>query len=136
MKEKIRIESPEGHLTRAAGFFRKDGSFRLALVSLLTVLVTAFMSYTLLIVYGHGNPDAITEGISAYTAGDWALACGRWATRYMNAAAGNVIMPPVWVTLYMLCVFVSVMLLVKLWKLRSALAVCLIHENGGCNRCV
>lgn len=126
MKEKIRIESPEGYLTRAAGFFRKDGSFRLALVSLLTVLVTAFMSYTLLIVYGHGNPDAITEGMSAYTAGDWALACGRWATRYMNAAAGNVIMPPVWVTLYMLCVFVSVMLLVKLWKLRSALAVCLI----------
>ena len=40
MKEKIRIESPESYLTRAAGFFRKDGSFRLALVSLLTVLVT------------------------------------------------------------------------------------------------
>jgi len=90
--------------------------------------VAAVLAYHLLIIHGHGNPDAICEGLFSYGwgAGDWALACGRWATRYMNSAAGNVVMPGIWITLYTLLVCEAVILLVKLWGIRSKAAICLI----------
>lgn len=63
------------------------------------------------------------EGLYSYTAADWALACGRWCARYFYNAAGNVVMPGVWVTLYMLCVFLTVLLLAWLWDMKSPISV-------------
>lgn len=63
------------------------------------------------------------EGLYSYTAADWALACGRWCARYFYNAVGNVVMPGVWVTLYMLCVFLTVLLLARLWDMKSPVSV-------------
>lgn len=128
MRTKIKIDSPEGYLSRFLDFFRIDNSLRTAGTALFSTMAAALLSYHLLIIYGHGNADAVCEGLVCYDIGsaDWALACGRWLTRYMNALSGNLIMPGVWITLYMLCVFVSVILLAKLWKIKSLVSVCLI----------
>lgn len=128
MHIKLKIDSPESYLSRFLDVFRIDGSLRLAGTALFSTMLSALLSYHLLIIYGHGNADAVCEGLVCYNVGsaDWALGCGRWLTRYMNALSGDVIMPGVWITLYMLCVFCSAMLLVKLWKIKSPVAVCLI----------
>lgn len=70
-----------------------------------------------------GNADAVCEGLYSYTAADWALACGRWCARYFYGAVGNVVMPGIWVALYMLCVYFSVLLLSRLWEIESPVSV-------------
>lgn len=82
-----------------------------------------FLAYHLLVISSVGNADAVCEGLYSYTAADWALACGRWCARYFYGAVGNVVMPGVWVTLYMACVFLSVVLLSRLWQIESPIAV-------------
>lgn len=62
----------------------------------------------------------------SYTGADWALACGRWATRYLNGLSFNIIMPGVWVLFYMLCVFANAVVLVKMWNIRGGASVCLL----------
>jgi hypothetical protein len=78
------------------------------------------------VIYGNGNPDAVCEGLVSYNGADWAAACGRWATRYLNGLSLNVVMPGVWVLLYMLTVFAVVVLLAKLWGIHNKLHICLI----------
>ena len=95
-------------------------------IALLSALVSALLAYHLLIITGHGNPDAVCEGLVCYSGADWALACGRWVTRYMNELSGNVIIPGLWVVLYALCCGLSAILLSKLWRVESGISVCLI----------
>ena len=100
-------------------------SVPLPLLALLSALLAAVGAYHLLVILGHGNPDALCEGLVAYTGADWATACGRWAIRYLNLLSGNIIMPGVWVALYALCCALSALLLARLWSIKSPLAVCL-----------
>lgn len=128
MENKLRIDTPEAYLRRFLDFFKINGSSKPALGALFTGLISAFLAYHLLVIYGHGNADAVCEGLVCYGAGagDWALACGRWLTRYMNALSGNLIMPGVWITLYTLCAVMSAVLLSKLWGIKSAASVSLV----------
>ena len=84
------------------------------------------MAYHQLVILGNGNADAICEGLFFYTGADWALACGRWATRYLNISSLNLVMPGIWILLYMLTVFATVMMLAKLWGIKSRLGIGLI----------
>ena len=92
-------------------------------VALISTALWGFLSYHLLVITAVGNADAVCEGLYYYTAADWALACGRWCARYFYNAVGNVVMPGVWVTLYMLCVFLMVLLLTRLWDIKSPISV-------------
>ncbi len=84
------------------------------------------MAYHLLVINGHGNADAVCEGLVTYTGADWALACGRWAIRYMEQLSANLVMPGIWIMLYALCSAFSTVLLARLWDIRGKLQICLI----------
>lgn len=125
MKKMLKIKSPEEYLSGA--WCRLQGKENaLASTALFSALISAILAYHMLVITGHGNPDAVCEGLVCYSGADWALACGRWATRYMNELSGNVIIPGLWVLLYAVCCGFSAILLSKLWKIESKLSVCLI----------
>lgn len=94
--------------------------------ALISALVSAAAAYHLLVIYGNGNADAVCEGLVSYTGADWALACGRWAIRYMEQLSGNFIMPGIWVALYALCCGLSAFLIARLWGVKNPVHVCLI----------
>ena len=94
-----------------------NNSSKLSLQVLIATLFSGFLSYYLLIINGYTNPDGICEGLTYYTNGDWALAgCGRWAIRYMNELTCNIVIPLYVVAMYCVCVWLSVVLLSKLWN--------------------
>ena len=95
--------------------------------AVLSALAAAVLAYHYLIIFGLGNPDALSEGLLVYTGYDWALACGRWATRYMSHwLSADMVIPGLWVPLYSLCCAVSAVLICRLWEIRSPLSVCLV----------
>lgn len=98
-----------------------NGSHKLSLQSLIITMISAFMAYHLLIIHGFTNPDGICEGLTFYTSGDWALAgCGRWAIRYMNELTCNIVIPLYVVSMYGICIWLSIVLLSKLWKISTS----------------
>lgn len=100
---------------------------RIWLYALLSALTAAVLAYHYLIIFGCGNPDALSEGLLVYTGYDWALACGRWATRYMSHwLSADMVIPGLWVPLYSLCCAVSAVLICRLWEIRRRLSVCLV----------
>ncbi len=94
-----------------------NNSFKLSIQALAAILISGFLSYYLLIINEYTNPDGICEGLTYYTNGDWALAgCGRWAIRYMNELTCNIVIPLYVVAMYCICVWLSVVLLTKIWS--------------------
>lgn len=93
-----------------------NNSVKLSMQALSATLISGIFSYYFLIINGYTNPDGICEGLTYYTSGDWALAgCGRWAIRYMNELTCNIVIPLYVVIMYCVCVWLSVVLLSKLW---------------------
>lgn len=124
MVKTLLIQSPESYIENALTEKTRGGSRSTKCkTALISTLIWGFLAYHLLVITSVGNADAVCEGLYAYTAADWALACGRWCARYFYGAVGNVVMPGVWLTLYMLCVFASVLLLARLWRLESPISV-------------
>ena len=105
---------------------RGDGQGASLRYALLSALISAAAAYHLLVVYGHGNADAMCEGLISYTGADWALACGRWAIRYMTGLSGNLVMPGIWLALYALCCGLSAALLAGLWGIEDKVRLCLV----------
>lgn len=125
LKDKL-VAAPEEYIERLLGIKSKTGGvtpLNLPRIALISTALWGFLAYHLLVITSVGNADAVCEGLYSYTAADWALACGRWCARYFYNAAGNVVMPGVWVTLYMLCVFLTVLLLARLWDMKSPISV-------------
>ena len=125
MENRLKIKSPEEYI---GGFWRSlsGGNNRSAALAFLSALAAALLAYHLMIITGHGNPDAVCEGLVCYGGADWALACCRWAIRYMNEASANIIVPGLWVVLYALCSGMTAILLARLWKIEGRLSICLI----------
>ena len=92
----------------------------------LSALISALAAYHLLVIYGNGNADAVCEGLVNYTGADWALACGRWAIRYMEMLSGNLVMPGIWVALYALCCGLSAAFIARLWGIRNRYSITLL----------
>ena len=93
---------------------------------LAATIISSLLSYYFMIVDGYTCPDGICEGLTYYTNGDWALAgCGRWAIRYVNELTCNIVIPLYVVMMYCLCVWLSVVLLCKLWELSDKAAIIL-----------
>lgn len=94
-----------------------NNSHQLSLYALIATLVTGFISHYLLIRGGFTNPDGICEGLTYYMGGDWALVgCGRWAIRYLNKITCNIVIPLYVVLMYCLCIWLSIILLSKIWE--------------------
>mgnify|MGYP003299642377 CR=1 FL=1 len=114
MEQKIKGITISGMMKDALSI---NNSSKLSLQVLIATLFSGFLSYYLLIINGYTNPDGICEGLTYYTSGDWALAgCGRWAIRYMNELTCNIVIPLYVVAMYCVCVWLSVVLLSKIWN--------------------
>ena len=101
-------------------------SCKLSCKVLVSTIISALISYYFMIVDGYTCPDGICEGLTYYTNGDWALAgCGRWAIRYVNELTCNIVIPLYVVLMYCLCIWLSVVLLSKLWELSDGAVVIL-----------
>lgn len=95
---------------------------------ILTVtFLTGILSYFLLMVDGYVCPDGLIEGQYYYFSEDWALANGRWATRYLNLLIGhNVVMPSIVVLLYCLFLSISTFLITKIFHINKTIHLVLI----------
>lgn len=103
-----------------------NNSKKVTLEVLAATIISSLLSYYFMIVDGYTCPDGICEGLTYYTNGDWALAgCGRWAIRYVNELTCNIVIPLYVVMMYCLCVWLSVVLLCKLWELSDKAAIIL-----------
>ena len=103
-----------------------NNSGRLSIGLLFATMLSAMLSYYFMIVDGYTCRDGICEGLTYYTNGDWALAgCGRWAIRYVNELTCNIVIPLYVVLMYCLCIWLSVVLLSKLWKLSDGALIIL-----------
>ena len=103
-----------------------NNSKRVTIEVLAATIISSLLSYYFMIVDGYTCPDGICEGLTYYTNGDWALAgCGRWAIRYVNELTCNIVIPLYVVMMYCLCVWLSVVLLCKLWELSDKAAIIL-----------
>lgn len=101
-------------------------SAKLSLKVFFATMLSALLSYYFMIVDGYTCPDGICEGLTYYTNGDWALAgCGRWAIRYVNELTCNIVIPLYVVLMYCLCIWLSVVILSKLWKLSDGAVIIL-----------
>ena len=101
-------------------------SCKLSCKVLVSTIISALISYYFMIVDGYTCPDGICEGLTYYNNGDWALAgCGRWAIRYVNELTCNIVIPLYVVLMYCLCIWLSVVLLSKLWKLSDGAVIIL-----------
>lgn len=115
------------HLKSNSAFSgRGDGRGASLHCTVLSALISALAAYHLLVIYGHGNADAMCEGLVSYTGADWALACGRWAIRYMTGLSGNLVMPGIWLALYALCCGLSAALIAELWGIEDKIRLCLV----------
>lgn len=103
-----------------------NNSKKVSLEVLAATIISSLLSYYFMIVDGYTCPDGICEGLTYYTNGDWALAgCGRWAIRYVNELTCNIVIPLYVVMMYCLCIWLSVVLLCKLWELSDKAAIIL-----------
>ena len=87
---------------------------------LASALITGVFSYFLFMVFGYTCPDGIVEGLHYYTNADWALANGRWITRYINYFIGhNIVIPFVVVILYCLLIGLSVLFISEIFNINK-----------------
>ena len=83
--------------------------------------------YFLLMIYGYTCPDGLIEGLYYYVNADWALANGRWATRYLNFLVGhNVVIPFIVVLLYCFVIALAVIIISRLFRINKATHLILI----------
>lgn len=121
------IDTKDIHMKeKMSKVFWINNSGRLSIGLLFATMLSALLSYYFMIVDGYTCPDGICEGLTYYTNGDWALAgCGRWAIRYVNELTCNIVIPLYVVLMYCICIWMSVLLLGKLWKLSDGAVIIL-----------
>lgn len=96
---------------------------------LLTAMITTSLCYYLTITLEYYCPDAYCEGYYQYTSANWASACGRWLVKLINRCTENLVIPLFIVLGYMICVVLTVMMLLRLWKITgrfSAVAITVV----------
>lgn len=117
-------------------FFKINSNYKIANYSFLAIFVIGLISYYLIIQYGFSNPDGISEGFYYYEAADWASAgCGRWLIRYFNFLQGNIVIPIITVIEYCLFIWLTNLIIVKLFDIKSLLSAiisaCLLMVTPG-----
>lgn len=125
-KRNKKIFSPEGILNQCLESIQSSYCAGQIKITLAATMISALLAYHLMIIYGHGCPDALNEGLTWYHNADWGLACGRWFTRYVNGFAGNVVMPLIALLTYMLCIWFMELLLIRLWNIKSNISAALL----------
>lgn len=126
MHSTMYIENTEQEYSGLGKWFLGEGE-RISIYAFFSAFSAAVLAYHFLVIFGAGNPDALAEGLLVYTGYDWALACGRWAIRYMSRfLSGNIVIPGLWIPLYTCCCAMSSVLICRLWGIRRLSGVCLV----------
>lgn len=126
MDNALCVYTPGERLLR---FLRRVGgeARRLWPCAMISALAAALLAYHYLVIFGAGNPDALSEGLLVYRGYDWALSCGRWATRYLSRwLSYDMVIPGLWVPLYAACCGVSAVLICRLWDIKHLPSICLV----------
>lgn len=108
-------------------FFKVNYSYKTAKISLISVMITGFISYCLLIAYRVADPDTIIEGVTHYMNATWAIVgCGRWFLPIINILSGNIIMPGFIIMFYCFMMWLSAFIICKLWNIEDLLLITVI----------
>lgn len=100
--------------------FKKDDSYSVAWITLGITFLCGMLAYHILCFNSYGNADCMVEGLAMFHNWDWEIfGCGRWLVRYTMAAFGNLIIPFVYIVVYIFCVWLCIMLLKDLWDIKS-----------------
>ena len=96
--------------------FLINESYKTSKIALMVILISALLSYNLLIIHGFTNPDGVIEGLyyynNAYVASTMS---GRWFVRYLVMIFGGIVNPLLNVLFYSLCIYLSLLLLKKIF---------------------
>lgn len=125
----INIEAfqPDTVLRRLADNVVPEKYRKMVLISLVSSVVTAFLSYFLLMVNGYAGPDSIVEGVNLYGNFDWAISLGRWFLAYTERYAVNsAVIPFLIVIMYAILVGISAIALFRMMKIESTVCHILI----------
>lgn len=97
------------------------------LVTMITSVITAFLSYFMLMVNGYAGPDAINEGVYLYRSFDYAISLGRWFIAYVyKHVVGNAIVPFLIVMMYAILVGLSAYILFRMMNVKSTISHILV----------
>lgn len=108
-------------------FFKINSDYKIAKRLFLIMLFTGILLFSILIINYHTNADGIIEGMYYYHNADWAsTGCGRFLIRYMNYAFANNVMPLINILLYIVFIYLSVLLINKLFSIKNTLIIYLI----------
>ena len=108
-------------------FFRINGTFTVAKISLMAALITGLFAYNQYFIFWYTNADGIIEGLTLFTNTTWVLAgCGRWLLAIMTYFSGNLVMPFLAVIGFSLCTWLSSFLISKLWGIKSRILIIIL----------
>ena len=96
--------------------FLINESYKTSKIALIIILISALLSYNLLIIHGLTNPDGVIEGLyyynNAYVASTMS---GRWFVRYLVMIFAGIVNPLLNVLFYSLCIYLSLLLFKKIF---------------------
>ena len=85
--------------------------------SLAITIIVGLVTYNLYFVNGLTNPDGIIEGLTSFINAGWVIqGCGRWLLAILTYLSGNVVMPFASIIGYCVCVWLSSLLISRIWK--------------------
>lgn len=111
---------------RIKDFFKIDGDYKTAKVTLLAVLLVVLTAYNKVFSSVIANPDGIVEGFYSYSNGHWASAgCGRWLIRYFNFLHVNIVSPVLVLIEYMFFTWLTSLTIVNVLGMKKRIFIVL-----------
>lgn len=108
-------------------FFKIEGTYKAAKISLFFSIAIGLMSYNLVITYRIADPDTIIEGLTYYINATWAIVgCGRWLLPIINSISGNIIIPLFCVTFYTIGMWLSAFIISKTWDIKNTFIITVV----------
>lgn len=120
-KRKISIKSPELYFDKIMAFFRKTENKLAFLVTLISGLIVHFQLYSQELT----NPDGLWNSVY-YKADIWEASLGRWGIRFIDTIRMGLVSPIVSTFISILVMSFATILLVKLLKIKSKVAIVIV----------
>lgn len=111
--------SPEKLYARLSAAFYSVVRDRRLWIILIAAVPASLLIYGTFSIYQASAADSVVEGLSYYSAADWASACGRFLTRYASSLTGNLVTPVLALMEGILFLCLSAYCIVRMWDIQK-----------------
>jgi len=109
LREYMNLSNTSMHTIRNIN--NKLNSYKPEKLIFLTVFLCGLLCFWLACISGFQHPDGINEGLFEYKSIDWEISCGRWMIPILNALTRNIVIPPLYVAIYLAFIALSLIML-------------------------